>query len=177
MSQEPRTSPTSDRTFGCQPALTIHVRGAAAAHRNRRPDRELPDRSACGVCDAGRSHAGRPGSIPAAGAGRRPVRAAARTPSDMEFAPSAQLAVQHLTDPGYHPLQRRRGSFANSAGPNNRCRSASVTDNATRFFPTSTATTGPSSQFSGHIRHPTVPTVQVNVAEGSRQHALPLSLT
>src|SRR6478672_7282039 len=31
--------------------------------------------------------------------------------------------------------------IANSTGPNNRCRPASVTDSATQFFPTSTATT------------------------------------
>src|SRR6478735_4955448 len=31
--------------------------------------------------------------------------------------------------------------IANSTGPNNRCRQASVTDSATQFFPTSTATT------------------------------------
>ena len=61
---------------------------------------------------------------------------------------SGYLRASRLSDPQAASLRLPSGVrwsieqvIANSTGPNNRCRPASVTDNATQFFPTSTATT------------------------------------
>ena len=60
---------------------------------------------------------------------------------------SGYLRASRLSDPQAASLRLPSGVrssiaqvIANSTGPNNRCRPASVTDNATQFFPTSPAT-------------------------------------